>query len=38
MSNDTLTLKAAVLVELNRSHRKKQTALQTTMIITKKGI
>lgn len=38
MSNDTLTLEAAVLVELNRSHKKKQTALQTTMIITKKGI
>ena len=38
MSNDTLTLKAAVLVELNRSHKKKQTALQTTVIIAKKGI
>ena len=38
MSNDTLTLEAAVLVELNRSHKKKQTALQTTMIIAKKGI
>ena len=38
MSNDTLTIQAAVLVELNRSHKKKQTALQTTVIITKKDM